>query len=75
MTEADLQSPDRAYPVYSALCSADEAVNMTRARLGPLCESLLASLVALTENLRFVAWPEGNVTWSVQPSMYVGADR
>ncbi|KAL1643798.1 hypothetical protein SLS61_009113 [Didymella pomorum] len=30
--------------------------------------------VALTDDFKFVASPEGNLTWSRQPSMYIGAD-
>jgi hypothetical protein len=35
----------------------------------------LMFVVALTDDLKFVASPEdGNVSWSKQPSMYIGAD-
>lgn len=47
---------------------------MTRECLASFCGPLLTSIVALTDDLRFVASPEGNVSWPKQPSMYIGAD-
>ncbi|KAF2625169.1 hypothetical protein BU25DRAFT_460641 [Macroventuria anomochaeta] len=49
-----------------------------RAYLGPKAPTFAAEAVnvtlALTDDLRFVASPEGDVSWSKQPSMYIGAD-
>jgi hypothetical protein len=47
---------------------------VTRECLGSFCGPLLTSIVALTDDFKFVASPEGNLTWSRQPSMYIGAD-
>ncbi|KAF9696686.1 hypothetical protein EKO04_005212 [Ascochyta lentis] len=49
----------QAYLGHKAPSFAAEAVNIT---------------LALTEDLRFVASPEGSVSWTSQPSMYIGAD-
>lgn len=31
-------------------------------------------VVALTDDLKFVASPQGDVSWTSQPSMYIGTD-
>ncbi|KAF3051345.1 hypothetical protein E8E11_009307 [Didymella keratinophila] len=49
----------QAYLGHSAPSFAVDVVNVT---------------LALTDDLRFVASPEGDVAWSRQPSIYIGAD-
>lgn len=47
---------------------------MTCEGRGSFCGPLLTPIVVLTNDLRFVASPEGDMTWPRQPSMYIGAE-